>query len=109
MKKLSNIFQGPEQLAQRLCDAAWDGEEAELAQMLEEEKYRKVLNIANYGGKTALYCAAYKGNLRILITLIEAGAYVNCISSDKNTPLHGMSPNSFFFLKCTGSQLARTL
>jgi hypothetical protein len=104
----SHVVSGPDQLIQKLCNAAWEGRNEEVQSLLTEEKYRKVINLGNFGGKqiyssfpffsgkTGLYCAVYNGHLQTVIELLLAGAYVNCVCEpDKNTPLHGTSTPFF--------------
>ena len=67
-----------------LMQAASYGHENNVAYLL---KKGAQVNYADHQGATALYCAARRGNARIVTDLLQAGATINAMASGKSTPL----------------------
>jgi len=91
-----------------LCNAAWDGDQAELRRLVALPSISHFVNFHNNRGQSSLYCATKQGHQNLLIDLLNApGVDVN-MNSALGTPLHIASSSgkgvSVAILLCAGAK-----
>ncbi|KAK4222934.1 ankyrin repeat-containing domain protein [Podospora fimiseda] len=74
-----------------LCHAAGLGFVHVNKKSAERKKGERELDLGDGEGLTALYLAASGGHVRVVKSLIKAGADINCLSKGNLTPLYGAS------------------
>jgi ankyrin repeat protein len=71
-----------------LYEAAAQGQQDQVALLLERKRERKHINDRYVNGETALFVACRNGYFAIADLLLKAGANVNVQADDGSTPLH---------------------
>lgn len=68
--------------------------------VLTKTKAKALIEKRDANGKTELHKAAEKGDLAVIVSIIQLGGNINVQDNDGDTPLHLALLEVFFFVKC---------
>lgn len=85
------------EMVSELTNAIWDGEMEHSKILLQNPHMKRLINVPNDRGQTALFCAARQGHADLVLALFAVpGLDINAQSVDHgSTPLHAASYNCF--------------